>query len=162
MTGNQISYVRYLEDVRHNLASERISQSQIDELKRHNIVAESQSWANLLETERSNKAREAYNYAALSESSRHNRAQESLGWYQAQQLAAHYQRADSIAAMNAQTSWYNVYHSLQQGEERLRIADESNRIQELGTWLRFGVDVGKTALQAVPVIGALSGIFPIV
>jgi hypothetical protein len=167
LTGNQISYVRFLEDQRHNYATEAVQQAQINELRRHNSVTESQGWNQLLETERSNRARESYNYAALSETSRHNRASESLGWYQAQALAAHYQRSDSIAAQNANTNWYNTYYGLQLSEdrlqhdyaqlrhdakmdyERLRQNMYHNETERLGTWLRFGSDVGGRVIPSL-------------
>jgi hypothetical protein len=96
MTGNQISYARFLEDQRHNIITESLQERNLAEIARHNTVTESQGWSSIMETARSNKAREAISWATLTETKRHNLADESTRWYQAQITASHYNRMDAM------------------------------------------------------------------
>lgn len=87
----QVSYVRYLEDKRHNLATEDLTRENLQENKRHNLVTEDQGYISLAETNR-------HNLVVEQETNRHNVVTENIGWAQAsaaqQQAAASLRQAD--------------------------------------------------------------------
>lgn len=80
MTQNQIAYLKYLEDTRHNTSYE-------NETRRHNIAYEN-------ETARHNRSTERYSFDSLAEGKRHNLVTER------NQMA--------VASLQAQTSRYTA------------------------------------------------------
>lgn len=83
MTGNQIAYWKYAEDVRHNKETESQGRSSLSETARHNLASEGlQSrqiglgYAQLAETRRANQARELIQSNQLKETIRSNMAKE--------------------------------------------------------------------------------------
>lgn len=84
MTGNQIAYWKYAEDVRRNAEVEEQGRSSLAEAKRHNLASERLSaqqiglgYAQLAETRRANTAREVLQTSQLSETIRSNMARET-------------------------------------------------------------------------------------
>lgn len=86
MTGNQIAYWKYAEDVRHNAEAESQGRTNLAEAKRHNLATEglqarqiSLGYAQLAETKRANQARELLQTNELAETVRYNtlRAEET-------------------------------------------------------------------------------------
>lgn len=83
MTGNQIAYWKYAEDVRHNAEAESQNRQNLAEVARHNLATEgltarqiSLGYAQLAETKRANTAREVLTTSQLSETIRSNMARE--------------------------------------------------------------------------------------
>lgn len=79
MTGNQIAYWKYAEEVRHNAETESQGRTNLAEVKRHNLATEGlQSrqiglgYAQLAETKRANQARELLQSKELAETTRIN------------------------------------------------------------------------------------------
>lgn len=158
MTANQISYWNYVENSRHNRATERESNRsnlarEIEE-NRSNLSNES------ISRERNSLQREAntinYNYqnSKLAEDRRHNLAQENLG-YSAQEIEQQrvrlgYQQlenARSIAQMQAAVGYANVGATYANINEQMRsnIAREvenqrSHMAQEANTARSISVD----------------------
>lgn len=84
MTGNQIAYWKYAEDVRRNAEVESQGRSSLAETKRHNLASERLSaqqiglgYAQLAESKRANIAREVLSTSQLSETIRSNMARET-------------------------------------------------------------------------------------
>lgn len=84
MTGNQIAYWRYAEDVRHNAEAESQGRQNLAEVARHNLATEGLTsrqiglgYAQLAETKRANTAREVLQTSQLSETIRSNMAKET-------------------------------------------------------------------------------------
>lgn len=79
MTGNQIAYWRYAEDVRHNAEAESQGRTNLAEVRRHNLATEGLQnrqiglgYAQLAETKRANSARELLQSKELAETTRIN------------------------------------------------------------------------------------------
>lgn len=79
MTGNQIAYWKYAEDVRHNAETESQGRINLAEVKRHNLASEGLQarqiglgYAQLAETKRANTARELLQSKELAETTRKN------------------------------------------------------------------------------------------
>lgn len=79
MTGNQIAYWKYAEDVRHNAEAESQGRTNLAEVKRHNLATEGLQnrqiglgYAQLAETKRANSARELLQSQELAETTRIN------------------------------------------------------------------------------------------
>lgn len=79
MTGNQIAYWKYAEDVRHNAEAESQGRTNLAEVKRHNLATEglqsrqiNLGYAQLAETRRANQARELLQSQELAETTRIN------------------------------------------------------------------------------------------
>lgn len=79
MTGNQIAYWKYAEDVRHNAETEGQGRVNLAEVKRHNLATEGLQarqiglgYAQLAETKRANSARELLQSKELAETTRIN------------------------------------------------------------------------------------------
>lgn len=91
MTGNQIAYWKYAEDVRRNAETERQGRQSLAEAARHNAATERLSdrqialgyaqvglgYSQLAETKRANLARELLGTSQLSETIRSNTAKET-------------------------------------------------------------------------------------
>lgn len=84
MTGNQIAYWKYAEDVRHNAEMESQGRMNLSEVARHNLATEGLTsrqiglgYAQLAETKRANTARELLQSSQLSETIRSNKARET-------------------------------------------------------------------------------------
>lgn len=91
MTGNQIAYWKYAEDVRRNAEMEQQGRASLAEGKRHNLATErltdrqiglgyaqvNLGYAQLAETKRANTAREVLGTSQLSETIRSNTAKET-------------------------------------------------------------------------------------
>lgn len=83
MTGNQIAYWKYAEDVRRNAEVEAQGRQSLAEANRHNLATEAISrqqvglgYAQLAETRRANQARELLQSQAQAEIERSNKARE--------------------------------------------------------------------------------------
>lgn len=83
MTGNQIAYWKYAEDVRHNAETESQGRQNLSEIARHNLATEGLTarqiglgYAQLAETKRANTARELLQSSQLEETIRSNMAKE--------------------------------------------------------------------------------------
>lgn len=86
MTGNQIAYWKYAEDVRHNAEVEGQGRTNLAEVKRHNLATEGYQsrqiglgyaqlglgYSQLAETKRANAARELLQSQELAETTRNN------------------------------------------------------------------------------------------
>lgn len=79
MTGNQIAYWKYAEDVRHNAETESQGRTNLAEVRRHNLASEGLQarqiglgYAQLAETKRANTARELLQSKELAETTRRN------------------------------------------------------------------------------------------
>lgn len=108
MTHNQIDFVKYKEDQRHNQATET-------ETNRHNLQDEKYNFGSLAEATRHNKASEgigysnvALGYANLGELNRHNLASESIS---ASRTSAQNEVDRLNAATNAQNAKTNATNS---------------------------------------------------
>lgn len=84
MTGNQIAYWKYAEDVRRNAEVEAQGRQSLAEANRHNLATEAISrqqiglgYAQLAETRRANQARELLQSQAQAETVRSNIARET-------------------------------------------------------------------------------------
>ena len=71
MTSNQINYLGYAENVRHNKAGELLNKQSLAETRRHNVAYET-------ETSRHNKISESQVWSQIRETYRHNEYSEYL------------------------------------------------------------------------------------
>lgn len=78
MTSNQIEYAKHTENVRHNLATEKLGSGNLTETVRHNVATEKLGSGNLAETTRHNVASEGISSGNLDELRRHNLVTEGL------------------------------------------------------------------------------------
>lgn len=140
MTGNQIAYWKYAEDVRHNAESESQGRTNLAEVKRHNLATEglqarqiSLGYAQLAETKRANTARELLQSKELAETTRINtvRAVETERSNKAKEEEA----TRSNKAREEETKRHN------EQLEEIQAAEHNFNVQYktgVETWLRVG------------------------
>lgn len=100
MTHNQIEYWKYMEDQRHNVASEEDTDIQNRESNRHNVATENFNLMNLAEGKRHNLATEVelnrHNIQAEQETNRHNVSTEELSRNELSEIVRHNKSTENI------------------------------------------------------------------
>lgn len=140
MTGNQIAYWKYAEDVRHNAEAESQGRTNLAEVKRHNLASEglqarqiSLGYAQLAETKRANTARELLQSKELAETTRINtvRAVET----ERSNKAKEEETTRSNKAKEEETNRHNKQvEEIQAAEYNFNVEYKTG----VETWLRFG------------------------
>lgn len=135
MTANQISYAKYLEDVRSNKANEAVARRQATAAERQAAAAESQASTASYNAETNRK-----NAATNEANSLINESAVGAQWYGAQANAA-YQTA--MAAVERSRQEENVRHNeaVEKETTRHNTATESNDLLSIQN--RYDVDVYK-------------------
>lgn len=96
MLATQVQYWNYMENQRHNKATEAQAKSELAETHRANLVKESISQGTLAENVRHNKEGESISWENLKEIGRHNVQQENIGFANVNELIRHNQEAETL------------------------------------------------------------------
>lgn len=96
MLATQVQYWNYVENKRHNMATEEQARQDLIELSRSNRVREGISRSSLDESVRHNKASESLGWGNLSEVGRHNVAEEQIGFSNINELSRHNQATETL------------------------------------------------------------------
>lgn len=96
MLATQVQYWNYMENQRHNKATESQAKAELQETNRSNLVREGISKNTLDESVRHNKATEQISWNSLEETKRHNKAQEDIGFANVNENVRHNKEYETL------------------------------------------------------------------
>lgn len=158
MTGNQIAYWKYAEDVRHNAETESQGRLNLSETARHNLASEGlQSrqiglgYAQLAETRRANQARELIQSEQLKETRRTNIQKEFETFRSNKAREEEISRSNKVA--EEETERHNRrQEQLKQGEIEYKHGEFEDQLELAKEQFEFDKDY-KTKVQTYIEIG---------
>lgn len=154
MTTTQVRYWELQEAGRHNLASERLTASQLKETQRHNIVSERQGWTGLKidalkakETHRHNVATENLTATDIAEKKRHNQSEEYLSASQIAESIRH-NRAQEYETHRSNVTRERETQRSNMAREEISYAQINTKVREIQVAMeKLGIDRDRNAIE---------------